>query len=308
MKIGLDGILFINFVLVCEGHSEKPTSRSSLVTDGVTSRGCEDGSADTGSDCPTYARDWELCNDETHGAFMREHCANECKQVVDNFCDNSVAPTCDDKKLNQEEEKVDCGGPNCAACAAETCVDGKINQNEVGIDCGGVCGDKGSGSISDYAQSQLQKHNELRAKHNSAEMTLDNCLIADAERWATNLANAGKWLSQSDHDDDRGNQGENLGISCSSGEFPKYEDVTDNWYSEEADYNYKKGESKNGNAIGHFTQVVWKSSTKLGIGKAFGKVKKDETNWNCTWAVARYAPTGNVKDQYIVNVEQPKSN
>src|SRR3989338_4703204 len=48
--------------------------------------------------------------------------------------------TCSDGIKNQEEEDIDCGGPNCDACIHETCFDGIKNQDEEKIDCGGVCG------------------------------------------------------------------------------------------------------------------------------------------------------------------------
>lgn len=46
-------------------------------------------------------------------------------------------PACNDLIKNQQEEKVDCGGPNCDACP--TCEDSIQNQNETGVDCGGPC-------------------------------------------------------------------------------------------------------------------------------------------------------------------------
>lgn len=47
------------------------------------------------------------------------------------------AETCNDGILNQDEEKVDCGGTICGPCP--TCNDGIQNQGEGGIDCGGPC-------------------------------------------------------------------------------------------------------------------------------------------------------------------------
>ena len=48
---------------------------------------------------------------------------------------------------------------------------------------------------------------------------------------------------------------------------------------------------------GHFTQVVWKASTQLGIGKA-------EKN-GCIYVVGRYSPAGNMGGQYKSNVLKP---
>jgi hypothetical protein len=144
-------------------------------------------------------------------------------------------------------------------------------------------------------------------------MSLDNGLNSDAQKHAEKLRNKGQWLSASDHDStlNTKNQGENLGISCSSGtgKAPDYNDVTDQWYSEEKGYDYGTG-SKTSTCqgdptcmTGHFTQVVWNASTKLGVGKATGKVG----NSDCTWAVARYAPAGNVAGQYRDNVQRPNN-
>ena len=89
-------------------------------------------------------------------------------------------------------------------------------------------------------------------------------------------------------------------------------------YSEEKNWDYKTGDTKqickqnpvpkscpeNGQT-GHFTQVVWKGSVKLGIGKATGKAFHDGRNWFCTWAVGRYSPAGNVEGSYTNNVFKP---
>lgn len=53
---------------------------------------------------------------------------------------------------------------------------------------------------------------------------------------------------------------------------------------------------------GHFTAMVWKSSKKLGVGKA---VASDGS----TFVVARYFPAGNITNQghFQANVLPPKS-
>jgi len=171
--------------------------------------------------------------------------------------------------------------------------------------------DEGNVEGDEWQELQLSKHNTYRATHQSPNMVLDDKLSQDAKDHAERLAAKGKYLSQSDHDENT-NDGENIGISCSSGSHPSYDDVTDKWYSEEKDYDYDKGRLKDEclrnpapaschKAIGHFTQVVWKGSVKLGIGKATGRVG----NWNCTWAVGRYSPAGNTGGQFQKNVLRP---
>ncbi len=54
---------------------------------------------------------------------------------------------------------------------------------------------------------------------------------------------------------------------------------------------------------GHFTQVVWKESTELGVGRAVGKIKQ---GYFCTFIVARYRPAGNYRGKYKGNVKKGK--
>lgn len=55
------------------------------------------------------------------------------------------------------------------------------------------------------------------------------------------------------------------------------------------------------NVSGHFSQLVWKATEEIGVGRAFG------TKWgmNCTFIVARYKPEGNINSEakFKENVE-----
>ena len=51
---------------------------------------------------------------------------------------------------------------------------------------------------------------------------------------------------------------------------------------------------------GHFTQIVWKTSVKLGIGMAEGKVNGDK----CIFTVGRYREAGNYGGKFEENVVQ----
>ena len=72
------------------------------------------------------------------------------------------------------------------------------------------------------------------------------------------------------------------------------------WYAEESNFDYNTGESKGG-VILHFTQVVWKETTELGMATATSADK-----W---FTVARYKPRGNMGPpaDYIENVPRPES-
>jgi len=59
-------------------------------------------------------------------------------------------------------------------------------------------------------------------------------------------------------------------------------------YDEVCQYNFNKHRYQSG--LGHFTQIIWKASTELGIGKYTGRSGR----WTCTYIVARYKDAGNV--------------
>ena len=61
-------------------------------------------------------------------------------------------------------------------------------------------------------------------------------------------------------------------------------------------YLFYKGDQNKG--TGHFTQVVWKESTVLGIGRA----ESEEGGMKCAYIVGRYQPAGNYMGEYQQNV------
>jgi len=80
-------------------------------------------------------------------------------------------------------------------------------------------------------------------------------------------------------------------------------DANKSWYSEEKDYDYYTGRSKNGKAIGHFTQMVWKGTHRFGVGVAIGKSIRYAKYGNVqTFVVAKYLPPGNVRGHFTQNV------
>ncbi len=70
-------------------------------------------------------------------------------------------------------------------------------------------------------------------------------------------------------------------------------------------YNYSAANVTNPDyflKVGHFTQLVWKSSVRLGLGLATNAT----TKW--TFVVANYDPPGNVlgAESFVKNVAPPK--
>ena len=74
--------------------------------------------------------------------------------------------------------------------------------------------------------------------------------------------------------------------------FTRYEEVC------KPGYNF--GSSSGSGGTGHFTQVVWKGSTVLGIGKA----DAEKNGMYCTYVVGRYKEAGNFMGKYKENVEK----
>jgi len=144
---------------------------------------------------------------------------------------------------------------------------------------------------SPFEKKCLEVHNKYRATHQAPALQLDPKLCKDAKDWAIRMTNIG--MKHSDVG------GENLYMSWSGGEVDEEalgEDSTKAWYDEVKDYSYSNPGFSS--ATGHFTQVVWKASEKLGCGYAV-----DGSN---VYVVARYTPVGNYMGQFPDNVLPPK--
>lgn len=74
--------------------------------------------------------------------------------------------------------------------------------------------------------------------------------------------------------------------------------MADLWYREIADFDFNTYQSRNGNDVGHFTQIVWDASSSLGCGLAVNSTSRRFVG------VSRYTPTGNINpvDWFKVNV------
>ena len=63
------------------------------------------------------------------------------------------------------------------------------------------------------------------------------------------------------------------------------------------DYDFENSE-QDVSKIGHFSQLVWKSSEKLGVGIAISESGK-------AYVVCNYEPGGNILGQFLTNVSAP---
>ena len=157
----------------------------------------------------------------------------------------------------------------------------------------------GEGSLTEECRNlnfqlrQLEKHNEYRARHGADPLEWDPSLAAQAQEWAEHLADIDKMR----HAGDLGDlgQGENLAWRWSSVEGASEQTNVyttsglDAWYNEVTKYDYYNRFTRQGgppSGAGHFTQVVWKATERLGCGTTGD------------YLVCRYYPAGNNRGYY----------
>jgi uncharacterized protein YkwD len=167
-------------------------------------------------------------------------------------------------------------------------------------------------SGSDYKSTVLYQHNIHRANHSAPDLTWDDTLAGYAENTARGC------VFQHDMDQGSGGYGQNLAYWGASGDIGSKQiqsaagAITNQWYNDEAMAWTFYGAanppaSSDLHAWGHFTQVVWKSSTKLGCATvqcAAGTLSK-LASW---YTVCNYNPPGNFGGQYGTNVLEPLGN
>ncbi|ANZ73364.1 BA75_00070T0 [Komagataella pastoris] len=130
-----------------------------------------------------------------------------------------------------------------------------------------------TGSLDAISQSLLDTHNEKRALHGVSDLTWSTELADYAQGYADSFT-CGSSLVHTG-----GPYGENL----ASGYSPA--GSVEAWYNEISDYDFSNPGYSAG--TGHFTQVVWKSTTQLGCGYK-------ECGTNRYYIICEYAPRGNI--------------
>ncbi len=125
-------------------------------------------------------------------------------------------------------------------------------------------------------------NNKIRAEVKVPPLSWDCSLAEGSQKWAEKLTDLG-YLEHSKNRD----YGENLYMFYSSyGAIPSLKNAILSWYSEKKDFVYgEKYWCKTGKICGHYTQLVWDDTKKIGCGRA----KKD----NKVFIVCRFYPAGN---------------
>lgn len=143
-----------------------------------------------------------------------------------------------------------------------------------------------------FKNEVISLHNKARAHYGARPVTWNDALYPATLQWA----NACKFQ----HSQSGGKYGENL--FAASGNNVNFAQSINGWMSESAKYNYNNPVFSS--ATGHFTQVVWKSTTQVACalvdcraGTIFGQASK--------YTVCRYSPPGNFQGQFAQNVGRP---
>ncbi|MBE8523170.1 serine protease [Amycolatopsis sp. H6(2020)] len=152
----------------------------------------------------------------------------------------------------------------------------------------------------DFLNSMVASINQYRAKHSAPPVELDQQLVDYAKSRAEHIADKEQLV----HDGTQG-YGENLSSASSSAPtVGPATGATDAWYGEIKDYNFDDLASNIPQKTGHFTQLVWKGSTKIGAGRVYGRSTDGE--WYDTYIAVNFSPAGNVAGAFKDNVLAPK--
>ncbi|KKO97003.1 hypothetical protein THAR02_10890 [Trichoderma harzianum] len=161
-------------------------------------------------------------------------------------------------------------------------------------------------SGNDYSSIVVNEHNIHRANHSAPDLAWDTTLAGYAQTIAEGCVFA------HDMTQGGGGYGQNLASWGSTGDIDDLQlesarrGITDQWYNDEMENwtffgldNPPSG--SNLDAWGHFTQLVWKSSTKVGCytAKCPAGTVLSMPSW---YTVCNYGPPGNFGGEYAENV------
>jgi uncharacterized protein YkwD len=144
------------------------------------------------------------------------------------------------------------------------------------------------GTLNNLEERVLASHNRERASAGVEPMSWDPALAADARKWARHLIRVGYLVHYPDDHDDPDPQGENLWAGTTG--YYGLESMVGLWIDEKK--NFKPGtfpdNTVTGNLedVGHYTQLMWRSSRSVGCAVARGR--------HDDFLVCRYSEGGNV--------------
>ncbi|XP_021489107.1 peptidase inhibitor 16 [Meriones unguiculatus] len=140
-------------------------------------------------------------------------------------------------------------------------------------------------------RSMVELHNFYRAQVNPPASDMLQL------RWDDQLADFAKAYARKcvwGHNKERGQRGENL-FAITEDDGVDVPLAVANWYEEREHYNLSSGACDPGQMCGHYTQVVWSKTEKIGCGSHFCETLQGVEEANVHLLVCNYEPPGNVK-------------
>ncbi|KAM0937356.1 putative CAP domain-containing protein [Dioscorea sansibarensis] len=126
----------------------------------------------------------------------------------------------------------------------------------------------------------VKAHNSARSTVGVGPVTWDDTVAAYAKNYADQRT------GDCDLVHSNGPYGENLFWGSSGSDYSGV-DAVNSWVSEGQDYDYNSNTCAEGKVCGHYTQVVWKSSTSIGCARVV-------CNNGGIFITCNYNPAGNV--------------
>ena len=183
---------------------------------------------------------------------------------------------------------------------------------------------KGDTTLSQEAQNAIDLTNAMRRQQSLNPVTHDDGLAERANNWAQWLATHGqmchpvntgpceqtwptiqKYIGGTARPPDGSNtpvdaDGQNIAYKAGSGQTITLtmSEAVEDWYNEcqccagpgRDDCKTMTSRPENG----HYTQLMWPDTLKVGFGKATGTIKQGGFTMDAVWVVCNYSPAGNV--------------
>jgi pathogenesis-related protein 1 len=118
------------------------------------------------------------------------------------------------------------------------------------------------------AQEALDFHNKVRKDVGTAPLAWSAELATYAQDWADHLVKNEKCKMKHRPQEGKWKQIHGENIFWGSSDSYKALSASEDWYSEIKDYKHEVLNNSNWYAAGHYTQMIWRNTTKVGIGQA----------------------------------------
>jgi uncharacterized protein YkwD len=153
------------------------------------------------------------------------------------------------------------------------------------------------GSVGNTGDPEPADQNGITAAHNAARAAVKPAATPALPpmAWSSPIAAVAQAFTDKCVFADDGDSGYGSNAFAGTGTYPPAEVVQD-WVSEVADYDYATNTCASGKECGHYTQVVWRDSVKLGCGMTKCTTNNPfSSNGSGSWVlwVCEYDPPGN---------------